>query len=167
MLDYVVLFQSDTGNTAKIATEIFTALPGMNKDLLRVDMSRPIPDARQYFVGFAVNRGTCIMEVADLLSELHEKKIALFATCGAAPITEYKKGIETKVQVWLDDDNTYLGFFLCQGKMPPETRDKYESLRNAVNQDTINLMLQNFEEAKLHPSRQDSENAQNFAKRLI
>ena len=33
MLDYLVVYESETGNTKKIATEIFASLPGMSKDL--------------------------------------------------------------------------------------------------------------------------------------
>ena len=36
MLDYLVVYDSETGNTKKIATEIFASLPGMSKDLLDV-----------------------------------------------------------------------------------------------------------------------------------
>ena len=37
MLDYMVLYQSETGNTKKLATSIFAALPGMAKDLRSID----------------------------------------------------------------------------------------------------------------------------------
>lgn len=167
MLEYAVLYHSDTGNTAKIATAIFEQLPGKAKDLVQINLSQPIPEAVSYFVGFAVKRGTCCMEVADLLSELHEKKVSLFATCGANPIPEYKKEIESKVRVWLDDENEYGGFFLCQGKMPTDTREKYERIRNEENKRHIDAMLQNFEEAKLHPSEEDIRAAMEFAKMRI
>lgn len=167
MLDYVVLYQSETGNTGKVATEIFSALPGREKDLIRVDIGSPIPKARNYFVGFAVNRGTCNMEVADVISELHDAKISLFATCGANPISEYKKEVESKVTVWIDDDNEYCGFFLCQGKMPCDIRAKYESMRNGANDTQINAMLHNFEEAKLHPDMEDLQQARTFAAERI
>ena len=41
MLDYLVIYESETGNTKKIATEIFAALPGMSKDLIQLH-ERPI-----------------------------------------------------------------------------------------------------------------------------
>ena len=167
MLDYIVLYQSETGNTGKIATEIFSALPGRDKDLVRVDITAPIPDAKNYFIGFGVNRGTCNMEVADLISEIHGKKISLFATCGANPIPEYKKEIEAKVTVWIDEDNEYGGFYLCQGKMPCDMRAKYESMRNGSNDAKINAMIRNFEEAKLHPDLNDLQMAREFATQRV
>ena len=36
MLDYLVVYESETGNTKKIATEIFASLPGMSKDLINL-----------------------------------------------------------------------------------------------------------------------------------
>lgn len=52
MLDYMVLYQSETGNTKKLATSIFAALPGMAKDLRSIDELNGLPDAATYFVGF-------------------------------------------------------------------------------------------------------------------
>lgn len=43
---------------------------------------------------------------------------------------EYYKEIASSVRIWLEDDNHYLGSFICQGKMPLAVRQKYESLLN-------------------------------------
>ena len=45
MLDYMVLYQSETGNTKKLATSIFAALPGMAKDLRGIDELSSLPEA--------------------------------------------------------------------------------------------------------------------------
>ena len=50
MLDYMVLYQSETGNTKKLATSIFAALPGMAKDLRRIDELSSLPE------GFSTTR---------------------------------------------------------------------------------------------------------------
>ena len=36
MLDYVVLYCSETGNTKQVAFHMFAALPGQNKDILNL-----------------------------------------------------------------------------------------------------------------------------------
>ena len=59
MLDYLVLYQSETGNTKKIAATIFSRLPGNSKDLIDITTDKPIPEAEVYFIGFCVHRGTC------------------------------------------------------------------------------------------------------------
>ena len=45
MLDYLVLYQSETGNTKKIAATIFAHLPGNSKDLIDLDAAKEIPEA--------------------------------------------------------------------------------------------------------------------------
>ena len=51
MLDYLVVYDSETGNTKKIATEIFASLPGMSKDLINLHERTDFPEAKIYFVG--------------------------------------------------------------------------------------------------------------------
>ena len=50
MLDYLVVYDSETGNTKKIATEIFASLPGMSKDLINLHERTDFPEAKIYFV---------------------------------------------------------------------------------------------------------------------
>ena len=68
MLDYLVVYDSETGNTKKIATEIFASLPGMSKDLINLHERTDFPEAKIYFVGFCVHRGTCRLEIGNFLS---------------------------------------------------------------------------------------------------
>ncbi len=118
MLDYLVLYQSESGNTKKIAATIFAHLPGTSKDLIDIHTDKHIPEAKIYFIGFCVHRGTCSMEISDFLSGLSQKQIALFATCGMGNSPDYYHTIEKNVSAWIENDNRYLGAFLCQGKMP-------------------------------------------------
>ena len=52
MLDYLVLYQSETGNTQKLAATIFSRLPGNSKDLIDITTDKTIPEAKIYFIGF-------------------------------------------------------------------------------------------------------------------
>lgn len=72
-MDYMVVYSSITGNTKKIATEIFSALPGMSKDMQSMAEYRG-KDAEIFFIGFWVDRGTCDISVINMLSELQGKK---------------------------------------------------------------------------------------------
>lgn len=164
MLDYLVLYQSETGNTKKIAATIFCQLPGNSKDLIDITTDKPIPEAKTYYIGFCVHRGTCSIAVSDFLSGLSEKKIALFATCGMGNSPEYYKTIEKNASAWIEDDNEYLGCFICQGKMPQKVRQKYEKMRTPENSAQINMMLRNFDEALTHPDSLDEEHAKVFTK---
>lgn len=165
-MDYMVLYASVTGNTKKVATEIFSALPGMSKDMQNIEEYRG-KDADIFFIGFWVDRGTLGMPVINVLSELHNKKIALFGTCGMGRGTEYYRDIEQKAKVWIPDDCEYLGMFLCQGKMPMKVREKYEISREDSREEAFRKqMLKNFDEALFHPNSQDLADARAFTESL-
>ena len=117
MLDYLVLYQSETGNTKKIAATIFSRLPGNSKDLIDITTDKPIPEAEVYFIGFCVHRGTCSMAVSDFINDLSGKQIALFGTCGMGNAPEYYKAIENS----LDRDGQRLpGLLHLPGQDAPE-----------------------------------------------
>ena len=163
MLDYLVLYQSETGNTKKIAATIFSRLPGNSKDLIDITTDKPIPEAEVYFIGFCVHRGTCSMAVSDFINDLSGKQIALFGTCGMGNAPEYYKAIENSVSAWIETDNDYLGAFICQGKMPMQVRQKYENMRTSENAPQVDGFIRNFDCAMTHPDREDLKKAQEFA----
>ena len=166
-MDYMVLYSSKTGNTKKVATEIFSALPGMSKDMQSIDEYRG-KEADTFFIGFWVNRGTCDISVIDAMSELHGRKIALFGTCGMSSDAQYYRDIEKKVNVWIPDDCEYLGMFLCQGKMPMQIRQNYEITREDPRQEACRKkLLQNFDEALFHPKDADLAEARAFVERVL
>lgn len=166
--DYIVLYDSSTGNTKKLATEIFTSLPGRDKDLLPINEYRPDHTADIYFIGFRTNRGSCSVEMMDFLSTLHEKKIALFGTCGMGDSPIYYNDIIRRVSVWLPDDNEFLGSFMCLGKMPIKIRKYYEdSYAEAENKGQVARLLHYYDEAMIHPNHTDFDNAADFARGII
>ena len=167
MLEYAVLYQSETGNTRQVAAEIFAAIPSDFKDLINISECRRIPDAKVYFIGFGVYKGTCSRKIIDCLSKLSNKIIVLFATCGAKPLEEYRKLVESNVTIWIEDDNEYMGMFMCQGKMLMEVRKKYEESRTFENALYINRMLENFDEAMLHPNKEDLERVRQFTLKTL
>lgn len=167
VLDYLVLYQSESGNTKKIAATIFSHLPGNSKDLIDITTNKTIPEARIYFVGFCVRCGTCSMTVGDFLNDLSGKRIALFGTCGMGDSPEYYSAIEHSASAWIESDNDYLGAFICQGKMPQKVRQKYESMRTAGNVAQIDMCIRNFDEALTHPDSLDLEHAKVFVNKML
>ncbi len=166
-MDYMVVYSSKTGNTKKIATEIFSALPGMSKDMQSLEEYKG-KDADTFFIGFWVDRGTCDMSVIEMMSRLHGKKVALFGTCGMGKGERYYKGIEQKVKVWIPDDCEYLGIFLCQGKMPMQIREKYEiSREDPIQEAWRRQILKDFDEALFHPNEEDLEHARKFVGQIL
>lgn len=167
MLEYLVLYESHSGNTKKIAATIFSRLPGTSKDLIDITTDKEIPEASVYFVGFCVHCGTCSMEVSDFINSLGGKQIVLFGTCGMGNSPDYYKAIENSVNAWIESDNDYLGAFICQGKMPQKVRQKYEAMRSSENISQIDMCIRNFDEALTHPDSLDIEHAKVFTERCL
>lgn len=167
MLDYLVLYQSETGNTRKVAATIFSHLPGTSKDLIDITTDKTIPDAKIYFIGFCVHQGTCSIAVSDFLESLSGKQIALFGTCGMADTSSYYSQIAQRASTWIESDNRYLGTFICQGRIPQQIRRRCESVKNIKNASDINKWLRNFDEALPHPDSLDLEHAKVFVDKML
>lgn len=169
MYDYLVLYSSETGNTKQVAGEIFNAIPGTSKDICDIKDFHHDKEAKVYFVGFWTNRGSCDMSIMSLLGGLHNKKVALFGTCGMGKNPEYFHSIANNVSVFIPDDCEYLGSYLCQGRMPLQVRNRYEGLltANPGEEDKIRAMLQNFDEALTHPDNEDLNSAQTFVSNIL
>lgn len=166
-MKYLVVYTSKTGNTQKLAMEIFAAIPDTSKDFYDISELPPDKEADVYFIGFWIDRGTCSMEILDFISELHGKKVALFGTCGMGSNPDYYHTIEEKIKVFLPEDNQYLGSFLCQGKMPIQVRQKYEVMQQKSDNPNIEKLLRNFDEALLHPNQSDFDQAKEFVHTVL
>lgn len=118
MLDYLVVYDSETGNTKKIATEIFASLPGMSKDLINLHECTNFPEAKIYFVGFCVHRGTCRLEIGNFLSGLSDKSVALFGTCGAGTARNTTKRSHPVSESGLKTTIVILVLLSARGKCP-------------------------------------------------
>jgi len=166
--DYLVVYDSQTGNTKKLAAEIFSMLPGRDKDLKPLEEYRSDQEAETFFVGFWTDRGSCSLDVMDFLSELHGKNIVLFGTCGLGGDPDYYCDIARAVSAWIPDDDKYFGTFMCQGKMPIQIRNKYEAMyEDAPEKEQIARMLHNFDQALLHPNQEDFDRAKIFVDDIL
>lgn len=162
-----ILYKSRTGNTEKLAKAIFEAVPGKYKDIALLEGQTDYDMADLYFIGFWTDRGSASVDILDYLGGLQGKKIALFGTCGMGESPEYYKKIEDNIRVFIEDDNEYLGAYMCQGKMPMAVREKYMKMKTAANEKQMNAMIRNFDLAMLHPDKQDLQNAKAFVKEIF
>jgi len=166
--DYIVTYSSQTGNTKRLASEIFAMLPGMDKDLKPLEEMADTEQTEVYFVGFWTDKGSCNSEIIDFLSELHGKKIALFGTCGMGENPEYRRNIIDRATALIPGDNQFLGAYVCQGKMPIVVRNRYEQLyTTSDNREVIAQLLFNFDRALLHPNQEDYDRARLFVDAIL
>lgn len=168
MMRYKVVFASRTGNTELLAKRIYHAISDPSKDIEKISAATSPLDAEVYFVGFWVDRGSCSPEVMDFLDSIHGRDVVLFGTCGTGQDEIYYNRLTRTVSGLVPDDNRYLGTYLCQGKMPIEVRRRYEKLLTDERMgQRAEYMIRNFDEALLHPSKQDLDCAVGFVHRML
>ncbi len=167
MIKNLVVYSSETGNTKLLAEEIYKGIPKSigEKQIVNIRSWNGSLFAENYYIGFWVNRGSCCLEIIDLLSSIHNSNIALFGTCGLGDTDNHYAALENNARVWISEDNEFLGSYFCQGKMPPEVRAKYESYRGKCDDDKINQMLNFYDKALTHPDNTDLSRARSFAEK--
>ena len=79
-------------------------------------------------VGFWCDKGACTPSVAALLSALHGKRVFLFGTCGFGADQSYYQQIIDRVTSNLAGDAELAGWAMCQGKMGPAVKQRYEAM---------------------------------------
>lgn len=169
MYDFVVLFESETGNTEIIASAIYSALPSDNCILLDIKKQRQIPDAKMYFIGFGVHKGTCSIKVVDVLEQITGRRVAFFVTCGSTVDEKVKNSLINEVKVWLEDEEQFAGMYLCQGRLTEEVLEKYKDISKEQigNKSQLQKMEELINELQKHPDQKDCEDAVEFVYRII
>jgi flavodoxin len=162
-MKYAVLYESETGNTKKVAERIYAAIDSGQKEIIYLKENTQIPQADLYFVGFPIHQKNCSMKVVDAMEQIESGKLALFATCGLKPTEKYKQKLEAALSIWLPDDAEYLGMFLCQGRTT-EREKEYFCDSNPEYREKVREML---EEGDRHPDADDLAEAARYAKRML
>lgn len=164
-MEYLVVYSSRTGNTEKLAMEIFEALPGKSKDVQRVEEHRG--EADTYFVGFWNHKGICSEDILNFLEGLHGKRVALFGTCGMGQDRQYCRQVARRVEALIPEDNRYLGAFLCSGKVSHQALERLRSMEGEQGRFWLREMTQAYQEAMLHPDERDLRNARAFVQEIV
>lgn len=162
-MKYAVLYESEGGNTRKIADEIYRTLDGEDKLIADLRQGGAIPDAELYWIGFGVRNGTCGISIINALEEITGGRIALFATCGLPLTDTYRDRIQQNLQAWLPDDVPFLGMFLCQGEIPEH--EKSALLEKAP--DYRSQLSGSLSIADAHPDPSDLKDARAFVKEIL
>lgn len=163
---YSIVFSSRTGNTAELAEAVREALPeGTCEHFGSVDgdagagcgrTSSAIPASETLFVGFWTNQGVADQATQKLLGQLRNRKIFLFGTAGFGGSEAYFQAILGKTKAFIDDSNTVIGTYMCQGKMPLSVRERYVKMKEQPDHmPNIDAMIENFDKALAHPDADD------------
>ncbi|MGI5894665.1 MAG: flavodoxin family protein BilS [Candidatus Merdivicinus sp.] len=158
MTPYAIVYTSRTGNTAKLAELAGQILPKQDCAFLGQPESNGCSDVPLILAGFWTDRGSCTPEMQEFLKSLHGKTIALFGTAGFGGDSAYFSQILSRVSSLIPADNRILPGFLCQGKMLPAVRKRYEAQLEQHPGDAQMLqMIANFDAASTHPDKADLE----------
>lgn len=152
-MSYSIVTSSKTGNTTLLAEKIASTLPA--DDCLYQGAPDPTgAQADTIFVGFWTDKGSCDETIATFLQSLHDKKVFLFGTAGFGGDPTYFDQILDRAAAHLSDDNTVIGRYMCQGKMPASVRKSYEGLAEK-DPEKFQPMIDNFDRALSHPDQTD------------
>lgn len=167
-MSVAIVASSKGGNTKNVADALTEALKAKGVDVsysgsVPVDGAPGAKEARDaveaattVFVGFWTDKGDCAPEVAELLSKLSGKRVFLFGTAGFGGSPEYFERILGNVRSHLADSSELVGSAMCQGKMGPAVRHRYEAMQAEHPDDArIQAMIDNFDAALSHPDADD------------
>ena len=152
---YSILYSSMTGNTKLLADTIRAALPEEKCDYFGVCDGAEAKSGLLY-VGFWTDKGHADDTLTAFLQTLKGKRIFLFGTAGFGGSAEYFEQILAAVQKSLDESNTVIGTYMCQGKMPMTVRQQYEKMLQQPNHaPNLEMLIENFDKALAHPDAAD------------
>ena len=160
-MTYAIVYSSQTGNTALLAQRLKDCLPQSGL----IYFGAPHEEATRaevLFVGSWTDKGSCCPEIATFLKSLQGKRVFLFGTAGFGGAESYFAQIIQRMAQNLPQDCKLLGSYLCQGKMPPAVRARYEAMAQQ-DPEKARPMLENFERALSHPDQADLEGLERAA----
>ncbi len=152
-MNYAIVYSSQTGNTAQLAQRLASLLPA-SQLIYQGGPAAQAMEADLLFVGSWTDKGTCCPQIAEFLRGLHSKQVYLFGTAGFGGAPAYFAQIAERMAQNLPEGNVLLGHYLCQGKMPPSVRTRYEALAQ-TDPNKANPLLKNFDRARSHPNEED------------
>ena len=95
------------------------------------------------------------------MKRLKNKKIFLFGTAGFGESEAYFQKVLDRVKESIDESNSIIGTYMCQGKMPLSVRQRYEKMKEQPNPaPNLDMLIANFDRALTHPDEQDLQRLQ-------
>lgn len=160
MVKYAILFSSKTGNTRLLADAIRAALPEEDCAFFgEAGAVAEIPEAKTVYLGFWTDKGNGDEAALNVLKNLRNKNVFLFGTAGFGVEDAYFQRVLNNVKVSMDESNTLVGEFMCQGKMQQAVRDRYVKMKEQPDAaPNLDQMIDNFDRALSHPDAADLEN---------
>lgn len=150
----IVVYSSRTGNTKKVAEAIHSIMP----EDCHIEPVENLPDPENYdllILGFWADRGGPDTKMAKYMKGISSKKVGLFGTLGAYPDSDHAKEFMQNARD-LVAENTFIGDFVCQGKVDPKIIERMSQSAEALKRHPMSPERKaRIEEAKKHPNEED------------
>lgn len=163
----LVLYNSWTGNTKKVAEAIYEELKE-DVDIIKTE-DFDIKNLNKYdyvFIGFFVDKGYPDELTMRLLPNIKNIKIALFATLGAYPYSMQAFKVFDRANSLLPPKTKVEGCFICQGRVSEESLERINKLPPDDPKRSKKSTLRR-EIGLTHPDDLDLKNAREFARNII
>ena len=161
---WAVVYSSITGNTKKIAEQMAKAAG--DADLFAVqEMPEDLSGYEVVALGYWLRRGGPDPKMGQCLPQVHDARVVLFQTHGAAPGSEHAVTAFARAAYLLGEGCDILGTFSCQGKINPALIEK----RKAAGPDDPHggaKAIARWKAAAGHPDEEDLGNADDFVAQI-
>ena len=162
---YSIIYSSRTGNTRLLAEAIRESLPADLCNHFGTDEAGAV-ESEKLYVGFWTDKGAADEAALALLKRLKNKKIFLFGTAGFGESEAYFQKVLDRVKESIDESNSIIGTYMCQGKMPMAVRERYEKMKQQPNPaPNLDGLIRNFDRALTHPDDHDLEELKQAVRR--
>ena len=133
---YSIIYSSRTGNTRLLAEAIRESLPADLCNHFGTDEAGAV-ESEKLYVGFWTDKGTA---------------------AGFGESEAYFQKVLDRVKESIDESNSIIGTYMCQGKMPMAVRERYEKMKQQPNPaPNLDGLIRNFDRALTHPDDHDLE----------
>lgn len=161
MQDFLIVYDSKTGNTEKVAKALAEGA-GARCVLAKVDEA-PAADAFAVVVaGFWVDRGAPNAKMKKYLSTLHNKKLVLFQTLGADPASDHAVSALVNAGVALNSDCKVLGTLSIRGAIDPVLIEMMRKMPAGGAHSASPESEARWAVASTHPDAEDLAKARSF-----
>lgn len=155
-MKYQISYLSPSGHCKKIAEAFEDILEDAYVTDLKYDND---VQGEIHLVGFEINESgfkAIPYEVMELLDQLEEKTVLIFATCPFQADQNAKDQMERSLQPFLPDSCDYRGLFLCSGEASQQLLNNLGSICQQHPEDQrASALLENCKASVGHPDEED------------
>lgn len=170
-MKYSIVYSTHTNNAVKLADAISSQLNEedlLYKGLIKLNMDF-LNDSDIVFVGFWTTANSCDARVQKVLSDLKNKKVAIFGSCAFGTKEDgHFDEVKNNVLKYLDSSNTLVGFYLTLGEIGKAFVEKALESNGKEGEDFhFPSYRKYYKNAMNHPTEEELKALQVWTKTII